>query len=141
MIAPLLFAQERDFGLECLAMVAYTEQNELQPEGMGLVARTVLNRVQDNRFSGSICSVTTELGQFEGLTVYPVPRSPGHDNPRRWAQALRAASGAIQGWEEMPGHCLSDKPILWFHSGPRPAWANQKLLVCYADGHYFYSDR
>jgi hypothetical protein len=134
--------EEADFGRLYLALVAFTEQNRHQPEGMDLVVRTVLNRLEDPaaRFGLTIADVATQEGQYAGIEALRGPSNPARTDPERWAMALRAARRAIEGGVELPGPCASDKPILFFHSGDRPYWSPRLHLVCHVDGHYFYSE-
>lgn len=131
---------EDDYGRICLALAVYYEHNRFHSDGMGLVALVILNRLKDGRFADSLCGVVAEAGQFEGFERAPYPRYPWEQNPARWQLAMRSANRVIEGSFEMPGQCVTDKPILYFQSGPRAAWTSSLTLVCELDGHKFYTD-
>lgn len=134
--------EEVDYGRLCIALTVFTEQNRLQPEGMDMVALVILNRLRDDkaRYGDTICDVTRQTGQFVGIEALGYPRDPVRTDATRWAMSLRAARRAIAGEAELPGPCVSDKPILYFHSGDRPYWAHSLHFVCKIDGEYFYSE-
>lgn len=136
-------ADELDYGRTCLALAAFGEQNEQQPEGMLLVQLTIINRLLDdeNRYGMSICDVVQQNGQFIGYEKLPLPRRPWISNPGRWAMAMETADRVIDRRYEIPGPCVGDSPILYFHSGDRAYWEPRLQLECYVDGHYFYSER
>lgn len=136
-------AGERDYGRACLALAAFSEQNENQRDGMLLVAVAILNRVNDERgrYGVSICDVVNQSGQFIGIQNWHYPRRPEDTNPARWAIALDVAGRAIDRRYELPGACVSKNPILYFHSGDRPYWTKSYDLICFVDGHYFYAER
>lgn len=133
---------ELDYGRTCLALAAFSEQNENQPDGMLLVQVTIINRLIDdeNRYGMSLCDVVQQNGQFIGVESWPLPRRPWMTNPRRWAMALETADRVIDRRYEVPGQCVSEKPILYFHSGDKAYWSPRLHLVCHVDGHYFYSE-
>lgn len=136
-------ANEIDYGRACLALVAFSEQNEEQAEGMGLVITTILNRLNDEkgRYGVSICDVVAQSGQFIGIERWKYPRRPQDTNPRRWFVAVAMATLVTSGNYEVPGQCASNKPILYFHSGDKPYWIGSYRLVCKVDGHWFYSEK
>lgn len=131
---------EEDYGRLCLAITAYYEQGRYHADGMGLVALVIVNRLQDGRFGEALCEVVAEPGQFIGFESAPYPRYPWEQDQARWDLAMRAANRAIEGSFTIPGQCVSDKPILYFQSGPRAAWTRGLNLVCELDGHKFYTD-
>lgn len=135
-------AEELDYGRACLALAAFSEQNEHQPNGMLMVQLTIINRLQDetSRYGMSICDVVQQSGQFVGLERWPYPRRPWDTNPKRWAMATETADRVINRHYEVPGQCVSDKPVMYFHSGDRPYWSPRLRLVCRVDGHFFYSE-
>lgn len=136
-------AAEPDYGRACLALVLYSEQNEMQPNGMLLVGATIMNRLNDpeGRYGLSICDVANQAGQFIGILNWKYPRRPQDTNPVRWAMAMNVANQIIGGQYELPGACTSANPILYFHSGAAPYWTSRYDLVCHIDGHFFYAER
>ena len=135
-------AMELDYGRICLALVAFSEQSEKHPDGMLLVQLTVVNRLMDkkSRYGESLCDVAQQEHQFDGIQQWATPRTPWVTNPQRWAMAMDIANRIIDRRYEIPGQCVSNNPILYFHSGEPPYWTNELDFVCFVDGHYFYSE-
>lgn len=135
-------AEETDYGTSCLALIAFTEQNKMQPEGMKLVVLVALNRMRDRRWPGTPCEVMEQEAQFSGIGPWGYPRLPWLINRARWQMALHAVWHVTGGTYEVPGQCVSERPLLWFHAVyVKPAWAASYTPVCIVDDHIFYSER
>lgn len=134
---------EVDYGRACMALVLYSEQDELSPDGMTIVARVLLNRLADpsNRYGLTLCDVAFQGHQFAGVEGWRYPREPGRVNPVRWDLAMKITNMTIAGTAELPGQCIGKRPVLYFHSGDRAYWSGRLQLLCKVDGHYFYSEK
>lgn len=133
---------ETDYGTSCLALIAFTEHNALQPEGMKLVVRVALNRMADGRWPNEPCHVMSQAAQFSGIGPWNYPRVPQDISQRRWQMALHAVGHVNSGTYEVPGQCASESPLLWFHAVyVSPSWAAAYTPVCTIDDHIFYSEK
>lgn len=141
-VASRVHAEEVDHGTSCFALIAFTEHNKKQPEGMKLVVLVALNRMRDRRWPHLPCDVMEQEAQFSGIGPWDYPRLPWLVNQGRWELALHAVAHVTSGTYEVPGQCASEKPLLWFHAVyVNPKWAASYNPVCVVDDHIFYSEK
>lgn len=131
---------ERDYGRDCLALTMAGEQYAHEVEGMALVGTVILNRTRDPRWPDSICGVVEQYKQLDGFTRWERPVDPARLGIVRLERAHAVIERLFNGTYELPGQCVSDKPLLYFHSGYPPWWAHNKKRVCELDNHVFYSE-
>lgn len=77
--------------IRCLAENIYHEARGEPVAGQLAVAHVVLNRVSDDRFPDSICSVINQPNQFHWVAKKPKIREP-----EAWERATKVAEQAIQ---------------------------------------------
>lgn len=130
--AELVQGQERDYGRTCLALAAYSEARGEGDAGMLAVMRVVLNRARDERgrWPATICDVTAQPGQFQGVDGWPFPRVPRESS--LWARALSLTDDALAG-RGLPAGCAH---AMFFHRID----ANLQPLAsgCRIGNHIFY---
>lgn len=134
-------ASELDYGRACLKITMAGEQHEREVEGMMLVGLVILNRTRDPRWPSDICGVVAQRAQLDGFTRWARPFREEDLGEVRVAFADWAIDRLLNGTYELPGQCVSGKPLLYFHSGPPPWWAASKRRVCAVDNHVFYSEQ
>lgn len=122
--------------LKCIAATVYGEARGESDLGQILVARTVLNRVDDARWPQSPCRVVRQRRQYAGFSE-AVLRRPAEVSAweRATAAALAAAAGSLQEIK-----CSS---ATHFHEASvRPSWVNSDRMVrlCQVDNHIFYKE-
>lgn len=130
-------AQEKDHGVLCLALVAFSEARNQGDDGMAEVMRVVLNRASDsqNRWPKALCDVVNEPGQFAGVENWPYPRHPERIDAAMWARALELAALLIEGKAPRNPVCYG---ATHFDQG-----GNKEGLVkiCQVKDHAFYVER
>jgi N-acetylmuramoyl-L-alanine amidase len=87
-----MVADADDASLVCMAKVVLHEAGNQPRSGKVAVAQTLVNRLRDGRFGGSICGVANQPGQYFNLSRF---------NPRRdsdaWADAMDVAGDVLRG--------------------------------------------
>lgn len=124
------FSQEKSYGQTCLALVMFAEARSEGTVGMALVGQVVLNRLKDkdHRFGDNVCDVVNQIGQFEGMTLWPTPRHPESMNPIEWDAAL-AIANELEANGIDSGSCSG---ALYFNQTRRDGF------LCHVGVHYFY---
>lgn len=119
--------------LNCLATNIYHESKGEDFKGKLAVAYTTLNRVRNDLFPKTICSVVWQDNQFswteiDGLTV--------DKQNVNWVHSKLAAIVAFYGLEEDPTY-----GALFFHANyiGRPSWTKNMRITLKHGGHTFYT--
>lgn len=102
---------ERDFGVECLALVGFTEARSESDICLVETMHVVLVRVTDpnNRWPKTICDAVMEPHQFSGVEKLPYPRRPWliePNAPKQWQRALDMADKVIASTAPRDPACL-----------------------------------
>jgi spore germination cell wall hydrolase CwlJ-like protein len=114
----------------CLATAIFYEARSESLEGQLAVARVVINRSKSPRFTGSLCGVVRQPGQF-GFVRRGVIPEPNTSRPA-WKTSVAVAHVALENaWaSEAEG-------ALYFHARRvSPGWSRQR--VARIDNHVFY---
>ena len=121
----------------CLAQAIYFEARGEPLEGQVAVAEVVLNRVQDRRFPGTVCGVTTQgVGSGRGCQFSyacdgnsDTMKSAG---PRQRAEKLATLMLAGRARNITDG-------ATYFHTrSVRPSWSHRMTRTASIGHHYFY---
>lgn len=110
--------------IKCLVDNIYYEARGESFKGQILVAKTVLNRLQNKNFPNTICEIVYQPYQFSWtLEKQPEP------HPVPWSRALDAAYAAL----------TYNSKVLFFHNKEaNPDWAQTKQLLQVEGNHIFY---
>lgn len=123
-------------GATCLALTVYYEARGENPDGQLAVAEVVMNRVQDPRFAGDVCSVVAEDWGAEphdcqfSFMCDGKPEEP--EDFIAWAVARDIANKALAG--DVLGHGATH-----YHADyVSPWWADTLTPVGKVGSHIFY---
>jgi len=114
----------------CLATAVFYEARSESLEGQLAVARVIINRSKSPRFTGSLCGVVRQPGQF-GFVRRGVMPSADTGRPA-WKTSVAVARVALEnGWTSKA------EGALYFHARRvSPGWARQRVAMI--DNHIFY---
>lgn len=129
---------------DCLAKNIYFEAGNQSELGKLLVGITVMNRVYDQRFPSTICSVVKQRNHFswywDGKSDR-APRAPTWDEKEQWRISLEVAELLYFQPEEQLLKLLESFPADHYHSNKvAPYWSrhqNYEVLTQVGD-HIFY---
>lgn len=119
-----LTAEER-----CMAVAVFYESKGEPLKGQLAVAQVILNRVDSQRFPGSVCGVVTQRSQFSFVRGGRLPSArPG----QQWETAKAVARTAMaDAWEGPVGQAM------FFHATRvSPGWNRAKVAT--VGNHVFY---
>ena len=129
----------------CLAKNIYFEARNESTAGRVAVAHTVLNRVKDNRFPGSICEVVEQAIRHSNgfpkrdrcqFSWYCDGRADTVTNLPVWRDVYRLATYLSTGRDHLLD--ITDGS-LWYHANyVQPRWAKYKRKTTQIDTHIFY---
>jgi spore germination cell wall hydrolase CwlJ-like protein len=123
-------SEKLDEQTECMAKAIMREAGAEPHEGKLAVAQTILNRIEDGRFRGTVCGVINQPGQFFKTAHYHPNRGSG-----QWQSAVDAAQAAIAGTaKRVVGEALYFAPV----NGYKPSFLKARKLVARLGGHLFY---
>ena len=114
----------------CLATAIFYEARSESLEGQLAVARVVINRSKSPRFTGSLCGVVRQPGQFGFVRRGEIPAA---DTGRpAWKTSVAVAQVALEnGWNSKA------EGALFFHARRvSPVWGQRQLAAI--DNHIFY---
>ncbi len=118
--------------LGCLALNIYHEARGESRQGQLAVAAVTLNRVRDERFPDSICSVVWQPRQFSWTHTQ---RSYFPRDMKAWTRALKLARTSLS-----QKVVAEYDDLLYYHSKKvRPGWSRHKRFVARVGSHLFYS--
>lgn len=112
--------------IECLSRAAYHEAKGESDKGMLAVIHTTLNRVKDNRFPKTVCSVVYQKSQYS-WTKY----NPKVKEQEQYARAERLAKEVVAG-----KHKDNTNGALFFNSLHRKP--SGTVCTVRIGGHSFY---
>lgn len=114
----------------CLATAIFYEARSESLEGQLAVARVVINRSKSSRFTGSLCGVVRQPGQF-GFVRRGVIPEPDMSRPA-WKTSVAVAHVALENaWASKA------EGALYFHARRvSPGWSRQRIAMI--DNHIFY---
>ena len=117
--------------ITCLAVAIYFEARGEPIDGQMLVAETIINRVDDERWPDTICEVVQQPHQFsfysDGLS--DIPR-----DDEAYATALEVAT------EAMSGDHLWAGPLYYHTTDVQPVWRHALEPIGLYGNHIFYAD-
>jgi N-acetylmuramoyl-L-alanine amidase len=129
--------------LVCLALNDYWEARSESLAGRIAVARVVLNRAMDSRWSSNLCDIikqTTWQGENKRcqFSWYCEGKTDAMAEPDQWRLSLKIAVAVLQ------KDCAIPDPTggaLWYHADfTRPAWAVGYESTTIIGNHVFYRD-
>lgn len=118
--------------LTCLAKTVYGEARGESNWGQQLVARAVLNRMEDKRWPATACGVVQQAKQFIGYRVAIRDHA---------AYAIALANARLADTPMQLDICLM---ATHFHvTGRRPRWAKSERVIhlCTVGNHDFYYEQ
>ena len=117
--------------LTCLAVAVYFEARGEPIDGQMLVAETIINRVDDERWPDTICEVVQQPHQF---SFYSDGLSDTPQDEEAYATALVVAA------EAMAGDHLWAGPLYYHTTTVRPVWRHALEPIGIVGNHIFYTD-
>ncbi len=129
-----------DGELECLALNIYFESRGEPHDGQTAVAQVVMNRVDDDRFPGTVCAVIQQGGKDTEDCQFSWWCDRHGDRPKHkadWKLARDIARTVYWGWsEDLTGGAL------WYHATYVKAyWRGQYEKGPTIGNHIFYRDK
>lgn len=119
----------------CITAAVYGEARGESEIGQALVAKTILNRIADTRWSRTACEVVMERKQFAGYGA-AWPKTP--KDMQTWQQ-VEAIVKAVMNDQFHPGSCGT---ATHFHEARiTPAWSRTMRRLCRVDNHIFYLEK
>ena len=117
--------------LTCMAVAIYFEARGEPIDGQMLVAETIINRVEDERWPDTVCEVVKQPDQF---SFYSDGKSDTPRNAEAYATALEVAAVALSG-----DHLWSG--ALYYHTlDVRPVWRHALQPIGVVGDHIFYGN-
>ena len=117
--------------LTCLAVAIYFEARGEPIDGQMLVAETIINRVDDERWPDTICEVVQQPHQFSFYSD-GLPDTPRDEDA--YATALQVAA------EAMAGDHLWAGPLYYHTTDVHPVWRHALEPIGIYGNHIFYTD-
>lgn len=121
---------------KCLALTVYWEGKTESRKGQLAIAHTVLNRMHNRQFPGTICGVVSQRSDDGKVCQFSWWCDGKRDEPAdddAWQTSLSVARQAMAGGQDPSGHAL------YFHAaGARPGWIHRKKRVARIGNHIFY---
>ncbi|AFQ22238.1 endolysin [Pectobacterium phage My1] len=119
--------------IDCIARAIYFEARGSSLEGQATVGQVVRERVHNDKFPNTYCSVVYQPNQFSWTKNKKLKIT----NEKAWNKAKKLAEITYyQGWPEDLTH-----GALYFHSGKDPYWAKSFDKTKKIDGHKFYKPK
>tara|TARA_Y100000034_G_scaffold48496_1_gene59863 strand:+ start:81 stop:494 length:414 start_codon:yes stop_codon:yes gene_type:complete len=117
----------------CLAEAIYHEARGESLFGQMLVAETVLNRVDDNRWPNTTCGVVYQPYQFDGPQNYQLV-----NEEQEMKYAIQTAAFYLSGYYQR--HYPN---IRYFYNPSKvtPEWATNKMITVSEGDHLFMEDQ
>jgi len=131
-LPPPVSARERD----CLARAVYHEARGESVHGQIAVGMTVMNRVYDSRYPGTICSVVNQRIGKSCQFTWACDKKLVASRPKRveWAHSQNIADLILAEWVSDPTNGATH-----FHARyVRPLWINGFKRMHVIDNHLFY---
>lgn len=126
--------------LECLSLNIYFEARGEPRMGQVAVAQVVMNRVDDDRFPGTVCAVVKQTGSKDGVCQFSWWCDRHGDLPRHkgdWELAQKIARAVYQGGMSDP-----TGGALWYHTvDVKPIWRIRLKRGPRIGQHIFYHDK
>ena len=117
--------------LTCMAVAIYFEARGEPIDGQMLVAETIINRVEDERWPDTVCEVVKQPHQF---SFYSDGKSDTPRDAEAYAIALEVAAVALSG-----DHLWSG--ALYYHTTEvRPVWRHALEPIQIVGSHIFYAN-
>ena len=118
----------------CLAEVMYWEARGEGPQGMLAVASVVLNRVEDQRFPDSVCSVVRQGGETPPcqFSWWCDGKADTPANPVKWAESLNLANTILTERPDDP----TDGALFYHNTSIKDPW--RRPLTARIGRHIFY---
>ena len=117
--------------LTCMAVAIYFEARGEPIDGQMLVAETIINRVEDERWPDTVCEVVKQPNQF---SFYSDGKSDKPRDAEAYATALEVAAVALSGDHSWSGS-------LYYHTlDVRPVWRHALQPIGVVGNHIFYGN-
>ena len=116
----------------CLALALYHEARGESHQAQLMVAKVILNRVEDKRWPSSVCGVVMEDRQFSFVREGKVPSTKDKES---WDKSKALAKEILTNPEILP-YTDADH----YHTiRVRPVWRRKLYRIVRVDQHVFYS--
>ena len=117
--------------LTCMAVAIYFEARGESIDGQMLVAETIINRVEDERWPDTVCEVVKQPHQF---SFYSDRMSDTPRDAEAYATALEVAAVALSG-DHLWGNAL------YYHATyVKPVWRHDLQELGRVGTHIFYTN-
>lgn len=120
----------------CLRTAIYFESRGETIRGQFAVAEVILNRVQSQRFPGSVCGVVNQRGGGGCQFSYVCD---GHSDTMRDREAIDVAGRIARLMLDGAPRGLTAGATYFHTTGVRPSWARQFDQTAHIGAHLFYS--
>ena len=117
--------------ITCMAVAIYFEARGEPIDGQMLVAKTIINRVADERWPDTVCEVVKQPHQF---SFYSDGKSDTPRDAEAYATALEVAAVALSG-----DHLWSG-PLYYHTLDVRPVWRHALQPIGVVGSHIFYGN-
>ena len=116
----------------CLALALYHEARGESHQAQLMVAKVILNRVEDKRWPSSVCGVVMEDRQFSFVREGKVPSTKDKES---WNRSKDLAKEILNDPDILP-YTDADH----YHTTKvRPVWRRKLYRIVRVDQHIFYS--
>ena len=116
----------------CLALALYHEARGESHQAQLMVAKVILNRVEDKRWPSSVCGVVMEDRQFSFVREGKVPSTKDKES---WDKSKALAKEVLTNPDILP-YTDADH---YHTTRVRPVWRRKLYRIVRVDQHVFYS--
>jgi N-acetylmuramoyl-L-alanine amidase len=117
--------------LTCMAVAIYFEARGEPIDGQMLVAETIINRVEDERWPDTVCEVVKQPHQF---SFYSDGKSDTPRDLEAYATAVLVASDALS------GHHMYGGALYYHTTAVKPVWRHDLQVLGQVGTHIFYGN-